>query len=84
MDFMHDHQTADVRTFRLFNIFDDCNLEAIEMETDFSLPLEQVIRELKQIISWRCKPDVIRCDNSPEYTSSAIQTGEKVWKGNQA
>jgi putative transposase len=33
-----------------------------------------VIRELKQIISWRGKPEVIRCDNGPEYISAAIQT----------
>ena len=38
-------------------------------------------RELKQIISWRCKPEVIRCDNGQEYTSAAIQTWAKVWGG---
>ena len=31
-------------------------------------------RELKQIISWCGKPEVIRCDNGPEYISAAIQT----------
>ena len=72
MDFMHD-QLEDGRTFRLFNVIDDFNREAIGMEVDFSLPSERVIRELKQIISWRGKPQVIRCDNGPEYISSAIQ-----------
>ena len=52
MDFMHD-QLEDGRTFRLFNVIDDFNREAIGMEVDFSLPSERVIRELKQIISWR-------------------------------
>jgi len=33
------------------------------------VPSEQVIVELKQIISWRGKPQVIRCDNGPKYTS---------------
>ena len=51
MDFMHD-QLEDGRTFRLFNVIDDFNREAIGMEVDFSLPSERVIRELKQIISW--------------------------------
>jgi transposase InsO family protein len=51
MDFMHD-QLDDGRTFRLFNVIDDFNREAIGMEIDFSLPSERVIRELKQIISW--------------------------------
>ena len=54
MDFMHD-QLEDGRTFRLFNVIDDCNREAIGMEVDFSLPSERVIREHKQIITWRGK-----------------------------
>jgi putative transposase len=54
-------------------VIDDFNREAIGMEIDFSLPSERVIRELKQIISWRGKPEVIRCDNGPEYISAAIQ-----------
>ena len=37
MDFMHD-QLEDGRTFRLFNVIDDFNREAIGMEVDFSLP----------------------------------------------
>ena len=78
MDFMHD-QLDDGRTFRLLNVIDDFNREAIGMEVDFSLPSERVIRELKQIISWRGKPRVIRCDNGPEYISSAIQNWAAEW-----
>ena len=55
MDFMHD-QLEDGRTFRLFNVIDDFNREAIGMEVDFSLPSERVIRELKQIISCGASP----------------------------
>ncbi len=73
MDFMYD-QREDGRTFRLLNVIDDYNREAIGMEADFSLPAERVIRELKQMISWRGKPQVIRCENGPEYISDAIQT----------
>ena len=62
MDFMHD-QLADGRTFRLFNVIDDFNREALGMEVDFSMSAERVIRELRQIIQWRGKPSVIRCDN---------------------
>ncbi len=43
MDFMH-AQLEDGRTFRLFNVIDDFNREAIGMEIDFSLPSERVIR----------------------------------------
>ena len=41
MDSMHD-QLEDGRTFRLFNVIDDFNREAIGMEVDFSLPSERV------------------------------------------
>ena len=79
MDFMH-AQLQDGIAFRLFNGIDDFNREAIGMEVDFSLPSERVIRELKQIISWRGKPEVIRCDNGPEYISAAIQAWAKNWE----
>jgi putative transposase len=73
MDFMQD-QLEDRRTFRLLNVIEDFNREVIGMEIDFSLPSERVIRELNQIISWREKPQVIRCDNGPKYISSAIKS----------
>ncbi len=78
MDFMHD-QLQDGRAFRLFNVIDDFNREAIGMEVDFSLPSERVIRELKQIISWRGKQEVIRCDNGPEYINAAIHAWAQEW-----
>lgn len=72
MDFMHD-QLADGRSFRLLNVIDDFNREGLGIEVDFSLPALRVIRSLEQIIEWRGKPDAIRCDNGPEYISSALQ-----------
>jgi putative transposase len=78
MDFMHD-QLKYGRTFRLFNVIEDYNKEAIGFEADFSLTAERVIRELKQKISWRGKPLLIRCDNGPEYISSAIQNWAAEW-----
>lgn len=44
------------------------------MEVDFSLSSARVIREINQIISWRSKPQVIRCDRGPGYMSGAIKT----------
>jgi len=73
MDFMHD-QLETGKSFRLLNVIDDFNREALGIEIDFSLSSLRVIRALEQIISWRGKPKVIRCDNGPEYISSALQT----------
>jgi putative transposase len=71
MDFMHD-ALGDGRAFRLFNVIDDFNREALAIEADLSLPSARVIRVLDQVIEWRGKPAVIRCDNGPEYVSGAL------------
>ena len=78
MDFMHD-QLEDGRSFRLFNVIDDFNREALGIEVDFSQPSQRVIRALKQIIAWRGKPDTIRCDNGPENISETVQEWAKKW-----
>lgn len=72
MDFLHDG-----RTFRLFNVIDDLNLETLSIDVDFSLPSERAIRALMQIIGWRGKPVAIRSDNGPEYISAVIQDWAK-------
>lgn len=68
---MHD-QMADGRSFRLFNLIDDLNREALTMNIDLSLPAERVLRALDQVIEWRGKPRSIRNDNGPEYISSKL------------
>ncbi len=73
LDFMRD-QLTDRRPFRLLNVIDDFNQEALGIEADFSFPAERLIRALEQIISWRGKPNVIRCDNGPENVRGAVQT----------
>lgn len=78
MDFMHD-QLEDGRSFRLFNVIDDFNREALGIEVDFSLPSERVIRALRQIIGWRGKPEVIRCDNGPENISETVRRWAEEW-----
>jgi len=73
MDFMHD-QLSDGRTIRLFNVIDDFNRKALDIDVDFSLPAPRVIRSLDRVIAWRGKPAVIRCDNGPEYISGELRT----------
>jgi putative transposase len=71
MDFMHD-TLADGRSYRLFNVIDDFNREGLCIDADFSLPALRVIRALEQVIEWRGKPEMIRCDNGPEYISQQL------------
>ena len=71
MDFMAD-RLGDGRQFRLLNVLDDFNREGLAIDVDLSLPSARVIRSLEQIIEWRGKPKVIRCDNGPEYISGAL------------
>jgi putative transposase len=63
----------------LLNVIDDYNREALGIEIDFSLLSERVIRELKKIISWWGKPEVISCDNGPQYISAAKQACSQEW-----
>jgi putative transposase len=42
-------------------------------EIYLSLLPARMIRSLKQVIPWRGKPAVIRCDYGQEYVSSQIQ-----------
>ena len=53
-------------------MLDDFNREGLGIEVDLSLPAARVIRSLEQIIEWRGRPRVIRCDNGPEYISGAL------------
>lgn len=68
LDFMHD-QLSDGRKIRLLNLIDDYRREGLAIEADFSLPKIRVIRALDQLLEWREKPSVIRCDNGPEFIS---------------
>jgi putative transposase len=72
MDFMH-NQLGDSRIYRLLNMIDDYNREALDIEVNFSLPSEQVICTLNHIIEWRGKPKQIRADNGSEYISHKLK-----------
>jgi putative transposase len=69
MDFMSDSLVSG-RRFRILNIIDDYNREVLAIEIGTSLPSKRVIRLLDQLIDFRGKPDSIRIDNGPEYTSA--------------
>lgn len=56
------------RRFKVFNLLDDFNLEALAIEVDTSLQEERVVRVFEQVVSWRNKPERILVDNGPEFT----------------
>ncbi len=68
IDFMQDSLVCGTK-FRTFNVIDDFNREALNIEIDTSLSSKRITRELDKIIDWRGKPERMRMDNGPEFTS---------------
>jgi putative transposase len=71
IDFMSD-SLWDGRKFRVFNIIDDYNRQALWIEASLSLPAVRIIRVLDQVIEIYGKPDKLRMDNGPEFVSLAF------------
>lgn len=66
MDFMHD-VLDNGRKFRVLNLMDDHNREALAVEPAYSFPSERVIDVLERVTSYRGKPNRIRVDNGTEF-----------------
>jgi len=71
MDFMHD-SLFNKRRFRVFNVIDDYNRQALMIEADFSFPSHGVVRMLERAIREYGIPMKIRVDNGPEFTCSVF------------
>lgn len=71
IDFMHDTLESG-RKFRLFNVIDDYNREALATDVETSFPGELVVRSLDRIAYERGYPEAIRCDNGPELISDVL------------
>ena len=68
---MHD-ALYDGRTFRVLNILDHGNREALAIEAGFSLPSRRVIALLDDLIALHGAPEVMRMDNGPEFLAGAL------------
>lgn len=68
MDFMSDGLTTG-RSFRVLNIIDDYNRQALCTTPEFSMPAIRLVAHLKQTIEVYGKPLEIRVDNGPEFLS---------------
>lgn len=71
MDFMHD-TLMNGRKFRVLNVIDDYNREALRIEPYFSIGSNLVIKILERLVIERGIPKAIRVDNGPEFISSAL------------
>jgi len=71
MDFISD-ALADGRKFRSLTLVDDFTRDSPAIETDFSLPGERVVAVLERIGATRGFPNVIVCDNGPEFTGLVL------------
>jgi len=72
MDFMSDSMVGG-RRFRTFNLIDDCTREVLAIEIDTSLSSKRITRTLERVILDRGKPNIIRADNGPEFTSKDLE-----------
>lgn len=71
VDFMHD-SLWDGRSYRLLNVIDDYNRQVLAIEADTSLPVLRLIRVLERLKETRGLPQMIRCDNGPEFISQKL------------
>jgi putative transposase len=68
MDFVMDG-LATGRAIRALTVVDSYTRECLAIEVDSCLSSRRVTRTLDWIISQRSRPDAVRCDNGPEFTS---------------
>ena len=61
------------RRFRTFKLIDDCNREVHAIQIDTYLSSKRIIRTLESVILYRVKPNIIRADNRPEFTSKDLE-----------
>mgnify|MGYP002777148869 FL=1 len=74
MDFMGDTLYGG-RAYRVLNVLDEGNREALAIEVDVSLPSARVVAVLDQLVAVHGAPRQLRSDNGPEFIAEAL----RVW-----
>ena len=72
MDFMGDSLYSG-RSYRLLNVLDEGNREALAIEADFSLPSTRVVALLDDLVARHGAPRPLRCDNGPEFIAETLR-----------
>ena len=70
-DFMSDALVCG-RRYRLFNVADDFNREALHIEVDTSINSERLVRIFERLRKDRGLPQILRTDNGPEFLGEAF------------
>jgi len=68
MDFQFDSESSG-RKIKFLNIIDDCSKKCVWIEIDYSIGTLKLIRTLQNMVLINGKPEAIRTDNGPEFTS---------------
>lgn len=61
------------RKFRILNVIDDFNREALAVESEYSFPSIKVIDVMERLIEFNGKPDTIRTDNGSEFIAHVFK-----------
>ena len=73
MEFLSDI-TWSSRRFRIFAVVDDFTREILGLIVGSSIGRARVARELEKLVLERGAPELITCDNGPEFTCKASAT----------
>src|ERR1700693_6536095 len=68
LDFVHDAAESG-RAFRALSALDVYTRECLALEVDTSFASRRLTRVLEEILLERGKPEALRCDNGPAFTS---------------
>jgi putative transposase len=79
LDFASD-LTDPGQRFRVLEVIDGLTRQSHVLETATSFPSRRVTRELERAIAAHGKPQAIRCDNGPEFTSRHFLAWAIEWK----
>ena len=79
MDFITDG-LATGRMVRILSVVDAYTRECLALEADTSLGSGRVTRVLERLIEERGRPENVRSDNGPEFTSRRMLAGQRTGK----